>query len=127
MYTIDEVNGMQPDEEERGASYLACLFGSDRPSATYDDDSDFVDPPVSKSKKFNTPTTSIPGVVRNSNVSKKTKSVPKEIYNPDRTKLSLDLKSDIRTLHREIDAKLDNFMDELRTKVPSNQFSNGSP
>ncbi|KAL2519071.1 Uncharacterized protein Adt_15318 [Abeliophyllum distichum] len=73
-----EVNGIQLNEEKQGASYLAGLFGSDKPSTTHDNDSDFVDPPVMKSKKFNAHSSSISKVARNSNVSKKTKSVPKE-------------------------------------------------
>ncbi|KAL2480398.1 hypothetical protein Adt_33364 [Abeliophyllum distichum] len=88
-----EVNGMQPNEEERGASYLAGLFGCARPSATHDDDSDFVDTPPP-----------------NRNVGLKELRIISQQTN---------LKSDIRTLHREINAKLDNFIDELRTKVPS--------
>ncbi|KAL2517897.1 hypothetical protein Adt_14144 [Abeliophyllum distichum] len=132
-----EVNGMQPDEEETEALYLSGFFGSDRPSTTHNDESNFVDLPVTKSKNFNMPTTSISGVFRNRNVSKKTKSVPKEEDNNVGLKKlrnllvdirsrhdriisqQSDLKFDIQALHQEIDENFDNFMDDVRTKIPS--------
>ncbi|KAL2465283.1 Uncharacterized protein Adt_41134 [Abeliophyllum distichum] len=70
-----EVNGIELAEEKRVASYLVYLVVIDLLQHTMMTVISLT-PFVTKSKKFNAPSTSIPGVSRNSNVSRKTKSAP---------------------------------------------------
>ncbi|KAL2498103.1 Uncharacterized protein Adt_23653 [Abeliophyllum distichum] len=117
-----EIRRIEPDEEERGAPYLAGIFRTNRagPNLEDVDDGDFVDPPVTLRKSLKI------DPLRACNESKnavhstfKLKEIMSDIRLRQDQIISqqIDLKYEIRAIQRFVDDKIGGFLGELRAKL----------
>ncbi|KAL2518981.1 hypothetical protein Adt_15228 [Abeliophyllum distichum] len=118
-----EVRGIQPNEEEGGAAYLAGLIESVSFAPIIDDNSNFVDPPVKMRKNFNAANVSNLGPIRDCKKSENLKSKKKSKIAADKRlrqdriiSQQIDLEYDIRTIQCGVDEKIDEFFEEMRAK-----------
>ncbi|KAL2499110.1 Uncharacterized protein Adt_24660 [Abeliophyllum distichum] len=103
-----EIRRIEPDEEERGASYLTGLFQTNRAAPNLEDvdDDDFVDPLVRLRKILKT------NPLRACNESKNTKNS------------TFKLKEyEIRAIQRSVDDNIGSFLGELRAKLDGKSSS----
>ncbi|KAL2532950.1 Ulp1 protease family [Abeliophyllum distichum] len=109
-----EIRGIQPNEDEMGASYLAGFFQSYRADPDIDDDNDFVDPPVRDELK---------------DYGEKLNKIMLDIRLRQDQIISqqIDLKDDLRKMKLSVDEKINGFIDELRRKVTKNSTSHVYP
>ncbi|KAL2486438.1 hypothetical protein Adt_31194 [Abeliophyllum distichum] len=129
-----EIRGIEPNEEERRASYFSGLFQINRAAPNIEDvdDNDFVDPPIRLRKTLN------PDPFRACNESKNAKNFTSKLkederncYNEKLNKImsdirlrqdqimsqQIDLKYEVRTIRRFVDDKIAGFLEELKAKL----------
>ncbi|KAL2512982.1 Uncharacterized protein Adt_18582 [Abeliophyllum distichum] len=135
-----EIRRIEPDEEERGAPYLAGIFWSNRagPNLVDVDDDDFVDPPVRLRKSLKTdPLWSCNELKNAVHSTFKLKEDEPKCYNEKLNKImsdirlrqdqiisqQIDLKYEIRAIQRFVDDKINGFLGELRAKFDGQSFA----
>ncbi|KAL2517660.1 Uncharacterized protein Adt_13907 [Abeliophyllum distichum] len=129
-----EIRGIEPDEEERCASYLTGLYQINRAAPDIEDvdDDDFVDPSVRLKKSLKT------DQLRACNESKNAKNSTSSMkedeprrYNEKLNKMlsdirlrhdqiisqQVDLKFEVRAIQRFVDEMIGGFLEELKAKL----------